>query len=225
MRQVGLAKVQVPPLSQLPKTRERSAHLRLQIPSISNQPERTPPQSRLLAQLGAPLGCLLMRKFLRLERYWSRESPKMPQSFAVVRVLVVDDFEPFRRFISVILKTKPELQVIGEASDGLEGVQKAEDLRPDLILLDIGLPKLNGMETAKSLSRIAPEAKVLFVSQSDDPNVIAAAMSDGAKGYVWKPTAHSELLPAIEAVMRGDRFISSQVQSPPSNSQNRLHLL
>jgi DNA-binding NarL/FixJ family response regulator len=117
---------------------------------------------------------------------------EMRRSSAIVRILVVDDFEPFRRFLCEALKARLRLQVVGGALDGLEASQKAKDLQPDLVLLDIGLPKLNGIEAAKTLSRIVPDAKILFVSQCNDADVIAAAMSDGAKGYIWKQTAQSE---------------------------------
>ncbi len=80
-----------------------------------------------------------------------------------------------------------------------------------MILLDIGLPKLNGIEAAHRLLQFVPAAKVLFISQNNDADVIAAALSDGAKGYVWKESANADLLPAIEAVLRGDRFLSSQL--------------
>ena len=99
-----------------------------------------------------------------------------------VRALVVDDFEPFRQFTVSMLQTKQEFQVVGEASDGLEAVQKAEELQPDLILLDIGLPTLNGIEAAHRISRLVPGAKILFVSQENDTDLIAAALSNGAKG-------------------------------------------
>lgn len=126
----------------------------------------------------------------------------------VVTILVVDDFEPFRRFLCTELEASPESQVIGEASDGLQAVQKAEELQPDLILLDIGLPTLNGIEVASRIARLVPAAKILFVSQSNDPDVVAAALSNGAKGFVRKQNANTELLPAVEAVLRGDRFVS-----------------
>jgi len=138
----------------------------------------------------------------------------MTRPSAVVRILVVDDFEPFRRFLHAILKTRPELHVIGEASDGLEAVQKAQDLKPDLILLDIGLPKLNGIETADRLSRLLPDAKILFISQDNDPDLVATALSSRAKGYLWKQTANTELLPAIETVLRQDEVVSVQVRLP-----------
>ncbi len=127
---------------------------------------------------------------------------------SAVRVLVVDDYEPFRRVVCTILDARPELQVIGEAADGLEAVQKAAELQPDLILLDIGMPALNGIEAAHRISRLVPAAKILFVSQENDMDVIAAALSDGATGYLHKQTASSELLSAVEAVLQGDGFVS-----------------
>ena len=88
-----------------------------------------------------------------------------------VKVLVVDDYEPFRRFVSSMLGEMPELQIIGEAADGLEAVQKAEELRPDLILLDIGLPILNGIEAARQIRRLVQESKIVFVSQESSADV------------------------------------------------------
>ena len=100
------------------------------------------------------------------------------------------------------------MRIIGEASDGLEAVQKAEELNPDLILLDIGLPKLNGIEAAHRISRLVPAAKILFVSQENDKDIVAAALSNGAKGYLRKQNAGTELLSAVEVVLRGNRFVS-----------------
>jgi DNA-binding NarL/FixJ family response regulator len=94
------------------------------------------------------------------------------------------------------------LRIIGEASDGLEAVQKAEKLNPDLILLDIGLPKLNGIEAAHRILRLVPAAKILFVSQENDKEVVAAALSNGAKGYVRKQNANSELPSAVKPFCR-----------------------
>lgn len=124
------------------------------------------------------------------------------------RVLVVEDYEPFRRFIYSTLAKRPELRIVGEASDGLQAVHKAEELQPDLILLDIGLPTINGIEAACRISRLAPAAKILFVSQNNDANVVTTALSNGAKGYIRKECAETDLLPAVEAVLRGDRFVS-----------------
>jgi DNA-binding NarL/FixJ family response regulator len=125
-----------------------------------------------------------------------------------VRVLVIDDYEPFRRFVCSTLAASPEFEVVGEAADGFEAVQKAAELQPDLILLDIGLPTLNGIEAAHRISRLVPAAKILFVSQENDADVVAAALSNGAKGYLRKQNAGLELLSAVEAVLQGDRFVS-----------------
>jgi len=128
---------------------------------------------------------------------------------STVRVLLVEDFEPFRRFVCSILKQRRDLQVIGEVSEGVEAVQKVEELKPDLVLLDIGLPTLNGIEASRQMSKLAPESKVIFLTQENDSDVVQAALSNGAKGYVLKCDAESELVQAIEAVLRGGYFLSS----------------
>jgi DNA-binding NarL/FixJ family response regulator len=130
---------------------------------------------------------------------------------ASVRVLVVDDYEPFRRFVRSTLQKRPEFQIIGEASDGLEAVQKAEEMKPDLILLDIGLPTLNGIEVSRRISTIVPNATILVVSQDNDADVARAVLSDGASGYVVKLDANRELLPAVEAVLLGGQFVSTSL--------------
>ena len=129
-----------------------------------------------------------------------------------VRVFVVDDYEPFRRTVCSMLKAAANVQVIGEASDGLEAVHKAEELKPDVILLDIGLPTLNGIEAARRISRVLPDAKILFVSQDNDPDVAAVALSGGAKGYVHKLDVTKDLLPAVKAVLRGEHFSSAGIR-------------
>jgi DNA-binding NarL/FixJ family response regulator len=123
------------------------------------------------------------------------------------RILIVDDFEDFRRFICSTLRQRPGFQVIGEAADGLEGLEKARELQPDLILLDIGLPHLNGMEVARRVRKAAPTTKILFLSVESDPDLAQEALRLGA-GYVHKPRAQIDLLPAIEAVLSGGQFVS-----------------
>jgi DNA-binding NarL/FixJ family response regulator len=126
-----------------------------------------------------------------------------------VRVLVVEDFEPFRRFVCSMMGEESELQVICEVSDGLEAVRKAQELQPDLILLDVGLPGLNGIEAARQIRKVAPQSKILFVSQESSADVIEEALSLGALGYVVKACAGSELLVAMEAVREGRQFVTS----------------
>jgi DNA-binding NarL/FixJ family response regulator len=127
-----------------------------------------------------------------------------------LKILVVEDYELFRRFICLSLQQRPEFQVI-QASNGLEAVQKAKELQPDLILMDIGLPKLNGIEAAKRIRRLAPRAKLIFVSQESDSEVVQETFRLGARGYVHKTLAR-DLLSAIEAVLQGKRFVSSGLE-------------
>jgi DNA-binding NarL/FixJ family response regulator len=126
---------------------------------------------------------------------------------SLVRVLLVEDFEPFRRFIRTTLRT--ELQIIAEVSDGLEAVRKAEELQPDLILLDIGLPTLNGIEAARQIRTLSPQSKIIFVTQESSADVVEEALSSGAMGYVVKTHAASELLAAVEAVRQGRKFVNT----------------
>jgi DNA-binding NarL/FixJ family response regulator len=145
------------------------------------------------------------------------DDPNTRSPSPVIRTLVVDDYEPFRRLVCSVLAEMPELQLVGEASDGLQAVQKAEELRPDLIVLDIGLPTLNGIDAAQQISTVVPGATILFVSQNTDADAIEAALgvelalSNRARGYVLKLNVNTELLPAVEAVLRGEHFVSTGV--------------
>jgi DNA-binding NarL/FixJ family response regulator len=128
------------------------------------------------------------------------------------RILLVDDFEPWRRQVCSMLATNPEVRVVAEAADGLEAVQKAQELQPDLILLDIGLPALDGLEAASRIRQVAPHAGIIFVTQNSDKDTVRGALSIGAKGYVLKTDAGSELLPAVAGVLGGDDFVSSGIK-------------
>jgi DNA-binding NarL/FixJ family response regulator len=124
-------------------------------------------------------------------------------------ILVVDDFEPWRKLMRSILQRRPELRVVAEIADGMEAVQKAQELKPDLILLDIGLPNLNGLEVASRIRQVDPGARIIFLTQNRNKEVARAALSNGAKGYVLKADAGEELWPAIKAVLQDKQFISS----------------
>jgi len=124
-------------------------------------------------------------------------------------MLVVEDFALFLRFISATLATRRDLQVICEVSDGLEAVQKAEELQPDLILLDIGLPRLNGIEAARRIRKLVPESKIILLTPDSSAEVVQEALSLGARGYVVKVNAERDLLAAVEGVISGKRFVSS----------------
>jgi DNA-binding NarL/FixJ family response regulator len=125
------------------------------------------------------------------------------------RIILADDFEPWRKFVASLLQENPAWEIICEASDGLQAVQKAEQFQPDLIVLDIGLPGLNGIEAAPSILKVSPASKILFLSENRDSDVAAAALSAGGHGYVVKSDGENELLVAIEAVLQGKRFVSS----------------
>lgn len=138
-------------------------------------------------------------------------------------VLVVEDYEPFRRFIRSTLGKRPELRIVGEASDGLEALQKAQELRPGLILLDVGLPTLNGIEAARQIRKLSPQSQILFVSQETSADVVQEALSLGAMGYIAKTHAGIELLAAVEAVCQGRPFVSAglagHVPAEPTHAQ------
>jgi DNA-binding NarL/FixJ family response regulator len=126
---------------------------------------------------------------------------------AVVRVLVAEDFIPFRSFICLTLAARDNLQVICEVSDGLDAVHKTKELRPDLILLDIGLPTLDGMSAARQICKFS-KSKITFVTQESDADIVQSALALGARGYVVKARAATDLLTAVDAVCDGRKFVS-----------------
>ena len=123
---------------------------------------------------------------------------------------MVEDSEHFRKFFCSTLRKRPELQVIGEVIDGLEAVERAEQVQPDLIVLDIGLPSLNGIEAARQIRKVSPKSKILFVSQESSTDVVQEALGTGARGYVVKTDAGGELLEAVDAVLRGGQFVGKR---------------
>jgi DNA-binding NarL/FixJ family response regulator len=129
-----------------------------------------------------------------------------------IRILITDDYAEWRRQVRSLLQAQPEWQVIAEASDGLEAVEKAQAVKPDIILLDIGLPKLNGIEAARRIQQLSPSSKIIFLSQNNDLDIVRAALSTGARGYVRKTDVKRELLPAMDAVLRGEQFVSSSLK-------------
>jgi DNA-binding NarL/FixJ family response regulator len=159
---------------------------------------------------------MLLRAAIRIQRAQSVELALNSEEEVIskqlfVSVLVVDDFAAWRRCVIEKFQENRSLQVIGVAADGLEAVLKAEELQPDLILLDIGLPKLDGIQAARQIRKVAPESKILFLTQELDPDVARAALSVGGHGYLIKSDAHSELFAAVEAVMLGKRFVSRRL--------------
>jgi DNA-binding NarL/FixJ family response regulator len=125
------------------------------------------------------------------------------------RVLVVEDHEWWRRYISSALGQASQWEVVGAVSDGIEAVQKARDLQPDLILLDVGLPSLDGIQAARRILAQDPNSRILFVSEQRSLHITEVALSTGARGYIVKSDVGRELLLAMEAVVEGERFISA----------------
>lgn len=137
---------------------------------------------------------------------------------STVRVLVVEDFEPWRRVLCSTLLKQPKVHIVGEIGDGLAAVQQAQHLQPDLILLDIGLPGLNGIEAARQIRDLSPTSKILFVSENRSCDIVEEALRTGASGYVLKSNSASDLLPAVIAVVQGKQFVSEGLTGHYSNA-------
>jgi nitrogen-specific signal transduction histidine kinase/ActR/RegA family two-component response regulator len=129
-----------------------------------------------------------------------------------VTVLIADDGESFRRAVSSILVDLPELKNLAEAADGAEAIKLAAELNPDLVLLDVGLPIVNGVEAAAKIRAVAPNARLMFLTQHDSPDFVSAALRAGALGYVLKVDVGSELLQAAMTVVRGEQYLSSGIR-------------
>jgi DNA-binding NarL/FixJ family response regulator len=129
-----------------------------------------------------------------------------------LRVLVVEDHEPIRRVICELLQERADLLIVGEAADGLDAICQAEALRPDLVMLDIGLPMLSGLEVAGRIRALVPDAKLMFVTNESSLEVVEQAFRRGAHGYVYKPRVQRDVLPVLDAIIRGGRFVSAGLE-------------
>jgi len=144
---------------------------------------------------------------------------------STMRILVVEDFEPYLTLVKSLLSGKSDFELIGTASDGAEAIAIAKRLRPDLILMDIGLPKLNGIAVARHIHEFVPRSKIVFLTQETSVEIIQEVLNSGAWGYVFKAMAARDLLAALLAVRRGERFVSSHsiggcFASPEGPSRN-----
>jgi DNA-binding NarL/FixJ family response regulator len=128
-----------------------------------------------------------------------------------VQILVVDDHRVVRRAICQLLSSDPVLNVVCETADGEQAVQKAEELQPDLVLLDISLPGISGIEAARRVRRVSPNSQIIFLSQHDSLQMAKDAFNTGGHGYVAKSDAGAELLNAIRAVRAGKQFVSQRI--------------
>ena len=144
------------------------------------------------------------------------------------RVLVVEDHAAFRRVICELLRERADVQIVGEAADGLDAVRQAEALRPDVVMLDVGLPGISGIEAARRIRALVPDAKLMFVTIESSLEVVAQAFSTGAHGYVYKPRALRDLLPVLDAIIRGAQFVSgglARIAQGDSLASHRHHVV
>lgn len=155
------------------------------------------------------LDAIPFRLTTRSEKYSDKRSPLS------VRLLLADDYEPWRRCVSSLLLRHPEWRVVCEVSDGLEAVSKAQEVHPDLILLDLSLPRLGGVEAASRIRQTTPGMKILFITAYQDSDAMQTVLQNRAEGYVLKWEITRELIPAIEAVLSGGTFVSAKLTSSP----------
>ncbi len=127
------------------------------------------------------------------------------------RILIADDHAVLRSGLRLLLGSSGEFEVVGEASSGLETLTLAEQLQPDLILLDLSMPALGGLEALPTLRRIAPNSRILILTMHDDPQYLRQALKQGANGYILKKAADSDLFSAIRAVLRGEMYVHSSM--------------
>ncbi len=128
-----------------------------------------------------------------------------------IRILIADDFKDWRDQVRILFRAQPQWQIVAEASDGSEAVHQAEELKPDLIVLDISLPNLNGIEAARRIREVSPNSRIVFLSQNDDPDIVRAALTM-AQGYVYKTDFRRDFRSAIQAVLQGQQFVSSSLK-------------
>ena len=136
-----------------------------------------------------------------------------------ISVLLVDDFGQWRRVVRVSLQRELQTPTITEAADGLVAVQKAQEVQPDLVVLDIGLPSLDGIAVARQIKNVSPRSKIVFLTENRSSDLAQVALHTGASGYVVKSSAVKELLPAVKVALAGECFISpSLISDPPPQS-------
>jgi DNA-binding NarL/FixJ family response regulator len=129
-----------------------------------------------------------------------------------MRVLIADDHGIVRSGIRLLLDRQPDLEVVGEAADGIEAVEQALARRPDLCILDVGMPRMTGLQAARAIRSQIPEARVLMLSMHDDEHYLFEALKAGASGYVLKREADQDLVGAIRAVSRGEAFLTNAAE-------------
>jgi two-component system, NarL family, response regulator NreC len=128
-----------------------------------------------------------------------------------IRILLADDHNVMRKGLRLLLESQPGFSVVGEASDGRQAVEQAEATKPDVVVLDIGMPRLSGTEAAQRIGEILPGTSVIILSMHSDEGYVMRALKAGAKGYLLKDAAEGDLVEAIRAVGNGKTFFSSEI--------------
>jgi len=129
-----------------------------------------------------------------------------------IRTLVVEDFTSFRQYVCSILQQGREFTIVGEAADGLTAVRMASALQPQLVLLDVGLPEMNGIEAARQIRKLVPDCRILILSQESAAELVEEALALGTRGYVLKTYVHRDLLAALKTVLEGKLFCSRELR-------------
>ncbi len=130
-----------------------------------------------------------------------------------IRVLIADDHALVREGISALLKFYDDIEVVGEASDGIEAIERAREMKPEVVLMDIGMPRLGGLEATVELRKSEPDIKIIVLTQYDDREYISRFLKAGVSGYLLKKAVGNELVNAIRAVHRGDCYLFSSIAS------------
>jgi len=131
-----------------------------------------------------------------------------------IRVLVAEDHETVRQGLRMLIDAEPDMEVIGEAGDGRTALARVDALRPDVAVLDVAMPEMNGLQAAREIRRRSPETAVVALTRYADPAYVQALLEAGARGYVLKQSASRELLKAIRAAARGEQYLDSRLAAP-----------
>ena len=134
-----------------------------------------------------------------------------------MRILVADDHELVRRGVRSLLQTRPDIEVCCESIDGRDAIEQAQRLNPDLIVMDISMPRLNGLEATREIRRTLPAVDVLILSQHNSTEMMRQALNAGARGYVVKTAISQDLLQGIDKVRKGQLFFDSSLTATPSS--------